>query len=57
MLGKRKLIIEPAWCKGCGICVAFCPQEALELVNGKVTVTTLSDDEMPAAYAKFGLKK
>lgn len=37
MLGKRKLIIETAWCKGCGICVAFCPKEALELVNGKVS--------------------
>lgn len=28
-----------------------------EFVNGKVTVKELSDEEMPAAYAKFGLKK
>ena len=27
-----------------------------ELVNGKVTVRTLTDEEMPEAYAKFGLK-
>jgi len=33
---KKVLIIEPSWCKGCGICVAFCPKGALELVNGKV---------------------
>ena len=35
MTGIRKLVIEPAWCKGCGICAAFCPKQALELVNGK----------------------
>lgn len=35
MHGKRKLVIEPAWCKGCGICVAFCPGKALELLGGK----------------------
>ncbi len=23
--------IELAWCKGCGICVAFCPKKALSL--------------------------
>ena len=23
--------IEPEWCKGCGICVAFCPKQVLEL--------------------------
>ena len=35
--GKKKLVIESAMCKGCGICVAFCPKGALELVNEKVT--------------------
>ena len=33
---KKELKINQAWCKGCGICVAFCPKEALELVRGKV---------------------
>jgi 2-oxoglutarate ferredoxin oxidoreductase subunit delta len=23
--------IKRAWCKGCGICVAFCPREALSI--------------------------
>jgi alpha-acetolactate decarboxylase len=27
-----------------------------ERVDGKVTVRTLTDEEMPEAYAKFGLK-
>ena len=35
MAGKRKLVLDPAWCKGCGICVAFCPKNALELAGEK----------------------
>ncbi len=26
-----KLEINTEWCKGCGICVAFCPKNVLEL--------------------------
>ena len=22
----KRLMIEPKWCKGCGICAAFCPK-------------------------------
>ena len=36
MDGKKQLIIEPSWCKGCGICAEFCPKGALELSEGKV---------------------
>ena len=35
VFGQRKLVIEPAWCKGCGICAAFCPKQVLEIVNEK----------------------
>ena len=27
----KKHIINEDWCKGCGICVAFCPKNVLEL--------------------------
>lgn len=33
---KKELVINTAWCKGCGICAAFCPKEALEVVKEKV---------------------
>ncbi len=29
--------VNKLWCKGCGICVAFCPAKALELKEGKST--------------------
>ncbi|HNX73262.1 MAG TPA: 4Fe-4S binding protein [Spirochaetales bacterium] len=29
-------IIREKYCKGCGICVAFCPKQVLALKNGKV---------------------
>ncbi|MBQ2959821.1 MAG: 4Fe-4S binding protein [Oscillospiraceae bacterium] len=32
----KVLVIETSWCKGCGICTAFCPKNALELVGEKV---------------------
>ena len=33
------VIINRQWCKGCAICVALCPKEALALENDKaVTV-------------------
>ena len=28
---EKKVRINREWCKGCGICVAFCPKEVLIL--------------------------
>lgn len=30
--------ITPSLCKGCEICVAFCPKKVLALKNGKVVI-------------------
>ena len=37
-----KITITEAWCKGCGICVAFCPSDTLELKGGKVSVKDIN---------------
>ena len=42
---KKSAIIRVnlEWCKGCEICVAFCPKDVLEMEGGKVKVAR-SDD-------------
>lgn len=35
---SKTLITKPNWCKGCGICVAFCPKKVLGLENEKIVV-------------------
>lgn len=37
----QKLYIDEKLCKGCNICVAFCPKDVLELKNEKVAIKNL----------------
>lgn len=46
-MAKRKLkthVFTTEWCKGCGICVAFCPQEVLALDESQKVVVRRSAD-------------
>ncbi len=36
-----KVIVNKDWCKGCGICVAFCPTNTLEMKEGKVEIVDM----------------
>ena len=38
VLEKGKLIIDSNWCKGCGICVEYCPKKILKLENNTIAV-------------------
>ncbi|OQY59689.1 MAG: 4Fe-4S ferredoxin [Desulfobacteraceae bacterium 4572_88] len=46
-MGKLKLDkhdINEEWCKGCGICVHFCPKSVLELDERNKAVAARRDD-------------
>ena len=38
MAKNKTLVINPKWCKGCGICVAFCPKNVLAIEHEKVHI-------------------
>lgn len=47
MAKKKKLkehVINREWCKGCGICVAVCPKQVLELDPKEKAVAARLDD-------------
>lgn len=41
--GNNTITIYPDWCKGCGICAAFCPKKVIEIKNGKAEVVREED--------------
>ena len=41
---ERRLEINRSWCKGCRICVAFCPKQVLELDAQGIAIVGRPDD-------------
>ena len=41
---NQVLIVKKEWCKGCNICVSFCPKNVLELdEDGKIEIARIED--------------
>jgi len=36
-----KLLVNEKWCKGCGICVCYCPKNVLQVKKGKVEIVDI----------------
>ena len=43
MAKNKSLIQNLDWCKGCNICVAFCPKQVLEVKNEKCVIARPDD--------------
>ena len=41
---KRKRTVNVEWCKGCGICVAFCPKGVMDLDESEKAAIVRPDD-------------
>jgi 2-oxoglutarate ferredoxin oxidoreductase subunit delta len=38
-MGRNRVVVYPDWCKGCGICAAFCPKKVFAVgQDGKARV-------------------
>ena len=42
-MATKKLVLNAAWCKGCGICAAFCPKNVLDIQKEKAIIKNEAD--------------
>ena len=40
---EHRIVTIPRYCKGCGICVSFCPESVLEIKTFKINVARIEN--------------
>lgn len=40
----EELVVNREWCKGCGICISFCPKNVLELTPEDKAIVARPED-------------
>lgn len=43
MANNKVIVTNIDWCKGCAVCVAFCPKKVLEIKNEKIVIARPED--------------
>lgn len=51
--GKSNVTVYPDWCKGCGICVEFCPGNVLELNNQSKAVVAREENCIRCGFCEL----
>ncbi|WP_432737052.1 4Fe-4S dicluster domain-containing protein [Maridesulfovibrio sp. FT414] len=51
--GNSTVTIFPDWCKGCGICVAFCPGKVMELNDQGKAVVVREEDCVSCGFCEL----
>jgi 2-oxoglutarate ferredoxin oxidoreductase subunit delta len=37
------VVVNEEWCKGCNVCVEFCPTNVFDLIKGKAVASRMDD--------------
>lgn len=51
--GISNVTVYPDWCKGCGICVEFCPGKVLELSDQGKCLVVREDDCISCGFCEL----
>lgn len=51
--GKSQVTVYPDWCKGCGICVEFCPRNVFEMSLEGKSVVVREDDCIRCGFCEL----
>ncbi|QGY41526.1 4Fe-4S dicluster domain-containing protein [Pseudodesulfovibrio cashew] len=51
--GNSRVTVYPDWCKGCGICVEFCPGKVLEMSSQGKSMVVREEDCIRCGFCEL----